>query len=107
MVLLHVAGQMTRHARRTTLHLPADWPWAAAILRAFQAPGCASGSRPSTQPARHRDPRSTRPDSALAAARRHEPSDHNKRMTRTAHTARLPAAGHLRPPHPKTAGSSP
>ena len=33
--ILHVAGQITRHARRTTLHLPADWPWAAAILRAF------------------------------------------------------------------------
>jgi hypothetical protein len=34
--ILHVAGQLTRHARQTTLHLPADWPWAAAILRAFQ-----------------------------------------------------------------------
>ncbi len=34
--ILHVAGQITRHARRTTLHLPADWPWAAAILTAFQ-----------------------------------------------------------------------
>lgn len=34
--ILHVAGQLTHHARRTTLHLPADWPWAAAILRAFQ-----------------------------------------------------------------------
>ena len=33
--ILHVAGQLTRHARRTTLHLPADWPWASAILRAF------------------------------------------------------------------------
>jgi len=33
--ILHVAGQITRHARRTTLHLPADWPWAAAIQRAF------------------------------------------------------------------------
>ena len=33
--ILHVAGQITRHARRTTLHLPADWPWAGAILRAF------------------------------------------------------------------------
>jgi hypothetical protein len=33
--ILHVAGQITRHARKTTLHLPADWPWAAAILRAF------------------------------------------------------------------------
>jgi hypothetical protein len=34
--ILHVAGQLTRHARTTTLHLPADWPWAAAILRAFK-----------------------------------------------------------------------
>jgi len=34
--VLHVAGQLTRHARRTTLHLPADWPWAAAILQAFK-----------------------------------------------------------------------
>ncbi len=33
--IIHVAGQLTRHARRTTLHLPADWPWAGAILRAF------------------------------------------------------------------------
>ena len=34
--ILHVAGQITRHARRTTLHLPADWPWADAILQAFK-----------------------------------------------------------------------
>jgi Transposase DDE domain group 1 len=34
--ILHVAGQLTHHARRTTLHLPADWPWASAILQAFQ-----------------------------------------------------------------------
>ena len=34
--LLHVAGRLTRHARRLTLHLPADWPWAAAIARAFK-----------------------------------------------------------------------
>jgi hypothetical protein len=34
--ILHVAGQITRHARRATLHLPADWPWAGAILRAFK-----------------------------------------------------------------------
>jgi Transposase DDE domain group 1 len=34
--ILHVAGQLSRHARRTTLHLPADWPWTAAILKAFQ-----------------------------------------------------------------------
>jgi hypothetical protein len=34
--ILHVAGQLTRHARSTTMHLPADWPWAGAILRAFK-----------------------------------------------------------------------
>jgi len=34
--ILHVAGQLTRHARQVTLHLPADWPWADAILRAFR-----------------------------------------------------------------------
>jgi len=34
--ILHVAGQITRHARRSTLHLPADWPWATTILTAFQ-----------------------------------------------------------------------
>jgi len=34
--LLHVAGRLTRHARRLTLHLPADWPWAAAIANAFK-----------------------------------------------------------------------
>ena len=34
--LLHVAAKLTRHARRSTLHLPADWPWAAAIMRAFK-----------------------------------------------------------------------
>jgi hypothetical protein len=34
--ILHVAGHLTRHARQITLHLPADWPWAAALLRAFK-----------------------------------------------------------------------
>jgi len=34
--ILHVAGQITHHARRATLHLPADWPWATAIIRAFK-----------------------------------------------------------------------
>ena len=37
--ILHIAAQITRHARRTTLHLPADWPWAAAILHAFKRLG--------------------------------------------------------------------
>ena len=34
--ILHVAGHLTRHARRLTLHLPADWPWAGAVMRAFR-----------------------------------------------------------------------
>jgi Transposase DDE domain group 1 len=34
--ILHVAGQLTRHARQVTLHLPDDWPRAGAILRAFK-----------------------------------------------------------------------
>ena len=34
--ILHVAGQITRHARRHRLHLSADWPWAPAIRRAFK-----------------------------------------------------------------------
>jgi hypothetical protein len=34
--LLHVAARLTRHARQLTLHLPADWPWAGAIERAFK-----------------------------------------------------------------------
>ena len=34
--ILHVAGHITRHARRHTLHLPADWPWAPPIIHAFQ-----------------------------------------------------------------------
>jgi hypothetical protein len=34
--LLHVAGRLTRHARQLTLHLPADWPWAAAVAKAFK-----------------------------------------------------------------------
>ena len=33
--LLHVAGRLTRSGRRTTLHLPASWPWAAAALDCF------------------------------------------------------------------------
>ena len=33
--LLHVAGRITRSARRLTLHLPRRWPWAAALTAAF------------------------------------------------------------------------
>ena len=34
--LLHVAGRLTRHARRLFLHLPRDWPWRQALLQAFE-----------------------------------------------------------------------
>jgi hypothetical protein len=43
--LLHIAGRLTRSARRTTLHIPATWPWASAAitcfarLKALPAPG--------------------------------------------------------------------
>ena len=33
--LLHVAGRLTRSGRRRTLHLPAHWPWADALITAF------------------------------------------------------------------------
>jgi hypothetical protein len=33
--LLHTAGRLALHARRATLHLPARWPWAAALTTAF------------------------------------------------------------------------
>lgn len=34
--LLHVAGRLAFHGRRATLRLQHDWPWAAALLAAFQ-----------------------------------------------------------------------
>lgn len=34
--LLHVAGRLVRHGRRTRLRLQADWPWAPALVAAFQ-----------------------------------------------------------------------
>lgn len=33
--LLHIAGRLTRHGRRTRLRLQADWPWANALVAAF------------------------------------------------------------------------
>jgi hypothetical protein len=33
--LLHVAGRLSRHARRLVLHLPRDWPWRTELLAAF------------------------------------------------------------------------
>jgi hypothetical protein len=33
--LLHVAGRLVRHGRRTRLRLQADWPWARALATAF------------------------------------------------------------------------
>jgi hypothetical protein len=34
--LLHVAGRITRSARRVRLHLPASWPWVEALTGAFR-----------------------------------------------------------------------
>jgi hypothetical protein len=34
--LLHVAGRLTRHARRLRLHLPRGWAWGEQLLDAFQ-----------------------------------------------------------------------
>ncbi len=33
--LFAIAGRLTRSARRTTLHLPVDWPWAAEFMTAL------------------------------------------------------------------------
>jgi DDE family transposase len=33
--LLHVAARITRHARRTRLHLPAGWPWRSDLIGAW------------------------------------------------------------------------
>jgi hypothetical protein len=33
--LLHVAGRVVRHGRRTRLRLQADWPWAETLAAAF------------------------------------------------------------------------
>jgi len=33
--LFALAGRITRSARRTTLHLPVDWPWAAEFMTAL------------------------------------------------------------------------
>jgi hypothetical protein len=33
--LFHVAGRLTRHARRLRLHLPRGWPWGEPLLKAF------------------------------------------------------------------------
>lgn len=34
--LLHVAGRLSRHARRLVLHLPRAWPWQRQLLAAFE-----------------------------------------------------------------------
>lgn len=34
--LLHVAGRLVRHGRRTRLRLQANWPWAEALVAAFR-----------------------------------------------------------------------
>ncbi len=37
--ILHVAARLTRHARRTRLHLPAGWPWRHELITAWQRLG--------------------------------------------------------------------
>ncbi len=34
--LLHIAGRLSRHARRLVLHLPHAWPWQRELLAAFE-----------------------------------------------------------------------
>ena len=34
--ILHVAARITRHARRTRLHLPSGWPWRHELVSAWQ-----------------------------------------------------------------------
>jgi hypothetical protein len=34
--LLHIAARLAFHARTATLHLPANWPWAAELAIAFK-----------------------------------------------------------------------
>jgi hypothetical protein len=34
--ILHVAARITRHARRTRLHLPSGWPWRHELISAWQ-----------------------------------------------------------------------
>ena len=33
--LLHIAGRLVRHGRRTRLKLDRDWPWSTALAAAF------------------------------------------------------------------------
>jgi hypothetical protein len=86
--ILHVAGQLTRHARQTTLHLPADWPWAAAITRAF---GRLEDLPPSADPSRHRPPHQpphsgTSPrEPALETTRRRRPATDRLTPSRRKH----------------------
>ena len=37
--ILHVAARITRHARRTRLHLPSGWPWRRELIGAWQQLG--------------------------------------------------------------------
>jgi hypothetical protein len=36
--LLHVAGKVVHHSRRTQLKLDRDWPWSTALAAAFTRP---------------------------------------------------------------------
>ena len=57
--LLHVAGRLVRHGRRTRLRLQADWPWAPALAAAFAPPARPTSTNLSERPPgrHHRRPR--------------------------------------------------
>ncbi len=96
--ILHVAGQITRHARRTTLHLPADWPWAAAMLTHSSAckrspPTAKRRARPSPSPHQAGHPRRRYPKTRAGDR------TSTKRPPRTPPP---PADRHFPQSHPKT-----
>ena len=101
--LLHVAGRLTRHARRLTLHLPADWPWAAAIAKALNAsPRCppdhpALSTTPPSTPARAGTTRRAAPHREPAIAGAGHPGQRSPRPANHAHS---PKTRRHRPAHP-------
>ena len=64
--LLHVAGRLACHARRLTLHLPADWPWVAAIAKAFKRLAALPARAPATTSTNGPAARSHRPPMTAA-----------------------------------------
>lgn len=99
-----VTARLTRHARRVTLHLPADWPRGRRDPPRFQTPPRAPGAR-LTNPPDHRD--NDRPQPAMRAAREHAQTTRAKAPrspTPTHHAANEPSRQRSRSqPHHKAA----